>query len=282
MFDFPRPASRWPAVPRLTPLTARTDLLHPCMGEAIDVSISSADNHRPGAHETPAWIGPYAAVRSALDVAHHGFYSHERQRLQDGLVQRHAERSTARQQHPLTRQQWPWIIFSAGAMGAGKSHCIRWLYSRGYLPILNHAVPIDPDLIRQRLPEWPLYTAADPLRAGELTGAESGYICEILQEWGLSGGFHIWQDGSLRNHYWYEEVFKKVRRRFPSYRIAIVHVQADRDTVVARAQKRGERTGRVVPLETILSSLEQVPQSVSSLQVLSLSLPSSSLFALLN
>lgn len=31
-------------------------------------------------------------------------------------------------------QQHPWIVFTAGAMGAGKSRCVSWMATKGIFP----------------------------------------------------------------------------------------------------------------------------------------------------
>jgi len=41
-------------------------------------------------------------------------------------------------------------------MGAGKSHVMHWMASKGYFP-LQHVVRVDPDAFRKLLPEWEGY-----------------------------------------------------------------------------------------------------------------------------
>jgi ribonuclease D len=79
---------------------------------------------------------------------------------------------------------------------------------------------------------------------------------------------NVWVDGSLRDSGWYKEVFAKIRRDHPHYRIAILHVSASWETVKARAESRALKTGRVVPEADLRASFEQVPASVSALSPL--------------
>ena len=55
--------------------------------------------------------------------------------------------------------------YTAGAMGAGKSHTIRWLADNGFFTLPN-VVKVDPDAFRQELPEWDTYKRSDQETAG--------------------------------------------------------------------------------------------------------------------
>ena len=67
----------------------------------------------------------------------------------------------------------PWIVFTAGAMGAGKSHTIHKLKEMNHFPLLAF-VKVDPDEIRRDLPEFSEYLEENPLMAGYLTKKEAG------------------------------------------------------------------------------------------------------------
>eukprot|EP00960_Hanusia_phi_P058601 763930-Hanusia_phi.AAC.12 len=67
--------------------------------------------------------GVYKHVRSVLDYSYHVNYIEERQRLQDEIVRYWCDSGV--------RSDRPWIIFTAGAMGAGKSRTISQLEANG-------------------------------------------------------------------------------------------------------------------------------------------------------
>ena len=71
---------------------------------------------------------------------------------------------------------------------------------------------------------------------------------------------NVWVDGSLRDFEWYSRVFDQIRQHHPNYSIAIIYVYASKETVFARARRRGEETGRFVEESEILDSLERAPQ----------------------
>ena len=90
-------------------------------------------------------FGRYAKIRERLDLAYHGNYVQKRQALQDLFIRDTVSGASAHAE--------PWAIFTAGAMGAGKGHVIKWMSKRGHFA-LPDIVQIDPDVFRSRFPEW--------------------------------------------------------------------------------------------------------------------------------
>ena len=158
----------------------------------------------------------------------------------------------------------PWIVFTAGPMGAGKSHVMSVLLDKGVFP-LKAFVTVDPDEIRHLLPEYHMYIDENPEIAGEMTRKEAGFIAEILTLAALQAGKNVLQDGSLRDSEWYKAYFARLREEFPAVRQAILHVTAPRDAVLRRAADRAIETGRWVPTRVLEAALEQVPRSVEIL-----------------
>ena len=115
--------------------------------DVYDYSKSTRDNYlaRPDSFDYGKFTPEYAAIRERLDHAYHGMYTLARQAVQDELIAATCESAT-----PEDR---PWIVFTAGAMGAGKSHTMTWLSEHGIFP-LSEVVTIDADLFKTALPEW--------------------------------------------------------------------------------------------------------------------------------
>jgi hypothetical protein len=226
--------------------------------DSYNYSNSTQANHAAsgtaaeGAHHR----GPFAAIRSTLDVAYHGVYSPERQHLQDQLVAGMLASAPA--------QSKPWLIYTAGPMGAGKSHVVQWMFTHG-LFLVDRLVHCDPDLLRSALPEWPGYVAHDPLTAGALTHREAGLLVELATEAALRANAHCWVDGSLRDGEWYRGAISDIRRRYPHYSIAILEVCAESEAIFERVARRAQATGRDVPREEVLDSIGRVPRSVAAL-----------------
>ena len=221
---------------------------------AYDYSQSTKDNYQG----TQSNRGPFAAIRDSLDERYHGRYRPSRQLAQDKLVERVLGSCSC------LPQVHPWIVFTAGAMGAGKSRTVEWMSERGIFP-LDNLVHIDPDRFRTSFPEWAAYVARDRCTAGALTHEESGYLVEIAQEAALRAGKHVWVDGSLRDGGWYARVMRAIKARHPRYRIAVLHVQAEEAVILERVRRRGAVTGREVPEHEVRDSIARVPEAVNTL-----------------
>jgi predicted kinase len=167
--------------------------------------------------------------------------------------------------HVCTTPTQPWIVFTAGAMGAGKSWSIRHLAQRGYFP-LKSFVTVDPDEIRRHLPEFDYLLKHHPEHAGEWTRKEAGFVAELLTQASLDQGRNVLVDGSLRDAAWYRSYFGTLRDSYSRLQIGILHITAPRDVVLQRANERSKTTGRVVPRETLEHALEQVPKSIALLR----------------
>lgn len=213
------------------------------------------------------FYGPFQAQRAGLDYDYHGNYSKSRQEFQDKIVEKLLDKTEI---HDSTNGMIcktptePWIVFTAGVMGAGKSHTMSQMNSRGLFPWKSYVI-VDPDEIRSHFPEYHLYASKCPKRAGESTNKEAGYITEIITEAALKRGYNVLVDGSLWDYEWYQEYFQSLRKEYPVLRIAVLHITAPRELVFERATRRAQDTGRIVPLETLELSLKQVPISVKIL-----------------
>jgi hypothetical protein len=235
--------------------------------------------------------GQFQHIRQKLDYNYHSNYTPERQKFQDEVVNSFLGRACISDENGETSATptEPWIVFTAGAMGVGKGYTMNKLVEMDQFPAF---VQVDPDEIRRHFPEIQEYLEQCPELAGELTKKEAGFISEILTLAGLQAGKNVLVDGSLRDWEWYQVYFHQLRTEFPNFRLAILHISAPRDTVLQRAEvrlkgkhmqlfviptgsnefylhtvykERARSTGRSVPHELLVSTLEQVPMSVQKL-----------------
>ena len=87
--------------------------------ESYDWGRSSRDNYQVCAGDDPPVYAPrFEHIRRGLDEAYHGRYTLARQAVQDELI--------ADVLRLGVREERPWIVFTAGAMGAGKSFTMSW------------------------------------------------------------------------------------------------------------------------------------------------------------
>ena len=208
-------------------------------------------------------------ARCKLDYSYHRHPTTKRQLLQDAILSRVVQhQSEIGKKDPLdeaksTRR--PWLVFSAGPMGVGKSYVLSKLHSIGYFP-LDQFLNIDPDMIKSEIPEFAGYLRENPETAATMLHAESTQMADILFQYALSSSLDMLVDGSLRDVEWYTYLISnQLRIDYPNYRIAILHVTAHPDTIRERARQRATISGRAVPIELLEESIEQVPKSVQRL-----------------
>lgn len=232
-------------------------------GSGFDWTLSTEDNYRSENHE---FCGSFKTIREKLDYNYHGQYSCGRQMLQDFIIQSMLDATHQTKPCSCHDSPHPWVVFTAGVMGAGKSFTIRRLHEQGLFP-LHTFVVVDPDEIRRLLPEFPMYLRYNAENAGALTRKEAGMMAEILSEAALERGQNVLKDGSLRDADWYKNYFAELRISFPGVQLGIIHVTAPLDVILERVQERAKQTGRIVPRAVLAATAKQVPISVRILRM---------------
>lgn len=240
------------------------------MATDYDYSLSTEDNYgktrEPSSILSEVFVGKFAKFREKLDYEYHKYYSAERQLVQDRILDRFTQTIVVDEVNNIscTSPDQNWLVFTAGVMGAGKSHTLKALHRHHIFP-LDSFVRVDPDDIRHLLPEFKEYTVRDYSTAGKLTQKEVGYLSEVLTLYALSEGKNVLVDGSLRNADWHKMYIQSVRDEYPGIKIAIIHVTASEDTVLERCKCREAVTGRHVPEDLIRSTMDQLPLSIFKL-----------------
>ncbi|KNC78040.1 hypothetical protein SARC_09515 [Sphaeroforma arctica JP610] len=230
-------------------------------GQEFDWTIPTNEQyHDPTINR---FASKFAEARKRLDYEYHRNPVCPRQELQDAILTRVLAAS-----NPLktttkhTRK--PWLVFTAGAMGAGKGYVLSTLHNADAFP-MSQFVMIDPDKLKNELPEMAGYLQEEAESAATKVHRESTFMSDVLFEYTLLQGRSLVVDGSLRDVDWYSDLFARIRREYPLYQIGILHVSAERSVIHQRARKRAELSNRVVPTETIDQSIAQVPKSVNTL-----------------
>jgi dephospho-CoA kinase len=233
--------------------------------EGFDYALSTEENYEASGDDR-SFVGEYAGVRETLDYSYHKVYQRERQLLQDGIISSFLQTSVSDSKSDMTCPA-PinnWIVFTAGAMGAGKSHAMRWMDSAEVFP-LDAFVSVDPDEFRCMLPETDTYINKNRSTWGFHTQKEVNCISEILTLVALKQGKNVIVDGTLRDHKWHETYFQRLRERFPEIKIGIIHVIADEKIIFERAEKRAMETDREIPIEWLQEIVHGLPKSVKLL-----------------
>lgn len=201
--------------------------------------------------------GPLAEVRGLTDESYHGHYNEDRTRFQDNLILKLLAESKGHS------RKSPVLLFTAGAMGVGKSFVLRWLSERGILP-LDEFVLIDPDRLAQHLPEWEGHFRRKPTGASLMTRLEAGLLTELGLVTALQQRRNILVDSSLRHGAWYARLLQRLREEVPDVRIVLMYVHTSEDKIHERAAERG-LTGRAVSSAEVHDSLQKMPRAVGRL-----------------
>jgi len=206
-------------------------------------------------------------IRQRMDYSYFVQVTDDRLLWQDEMIRRElftAECMRAKQR--LSRFKLPWVVYSAGGMGAGKGYVTNWMNEKGYLPKAN-LIGVDPDAIRKMLPEWDALSNALPEEAGYLTQMEATNIGDIVAKKALANRFCVFIDGSLRATDWYKNTeFPLYRKLFPGIRVMIIHVLAEpEEECINRAVARAKTEGRAVPASQVQTSISDSARSVSAL-----------------
>lgn len=207
--------------------------------------------------------GVFGEARQKLDYSYHRHPAAKRKLLQDAILSQVFQIEKAHIDIPTVKR--PWLVFSAGPMGVGKSYALSKLHSVGYFP-LDQFIKVDPDMLKSEIPEFPGYLKENPDTAATLLHGESTQMADILFYHALDNHRDVLVDGSLRDVDWYSSLIQEtIREKYPDYRIAIVHVTARDETIRQRAKDRAKTSGRTVPTDLLEDSIKQVPKSVEAL-----------------
>jgi predicted kinase len=221
-----------------TPRGAVAPLL-PLWGTSSSQLADRKSLHRSQKTQKLEFVGKYASLRRSLDYTYHAHYPTSRQLFQDSIIDAILNETNIIDEdgNTCTGTDRPWIVYTAGAMGAGKSYTIRQLAANQRFP-LHSFVRVDYDAVRKHLPEFQLYIQQSPEHAGEWTRKEAGYIAELATQAALQRSHNVLVDGSLRDSTWFKKYFSQLRRHHPHLRIGILHVTAPPDAVFQRAEVR--------------------------------------------
>ena len=198
----------------------------------------------------------YADTRREIDYTYHSYYIKERQILQDEIVTKLLSVGRVMEK--------PWLIYTAGIFGAGKSYTIRKFSELGFFPLLAFVL-IDPDHIKSLLPDMKIFIKENADTAGTRVHKESALISEIAERQALKMNKCLLIDGSLHNFKWYEQRLKTITKNFPQYSKGLIYVSAPVKLIYSRIKSRSLETGRNIPVELIAQSIRKVPEAVAYL-----------------
>lgn len=202
------------------------------------------------------FVGDFAGSRSKVDFSYHSNYQKERQLVQDRIIHKYLRFGKS--------VDSPKIIFTAGVMGVGKGHILKKMDRSKQIDLQDY-LWIDPDQLKDELPEMKIYINLAPKTAGTKVHKESGFIQEIILSEALKQNKNIIVDGSLASLIRHKMLFESIHRDYPNYIIEIIYVIADIEKIQKRIQRRGDATGRFVTMEKVEHAFYQIPKTVEAL-----------------
>lgn len=216
--------------------------------------ISTEQLHKN--HNNNDFYGAFKKYRNMMDLAYFNNYTKERQEVQDAIIKKYL----AYDEYSESFTNNPWIFFTCGPFGAGKTHSLRYLHEKNIIN-LNEYVHIDPDKLKYELPEAKDYIQKDPINAGTNLHKESTFLSLMIQYIVLDQGRPMIIDGSLRNVSWNLAHMLNIRQEYPQYNLGIIKVEADIPTMLDRAKKRALITGRIIPDHIIIGVANDIQDS---------------------
>ena len=194
-------------------------------------------NYYPPDGKCPYRWGPFEEIRLGLDFDWHGCYPEWRYRVQDALIKELMLKKTYYSSGGIAPPELngQWVVFTAGAMGAGKGFVMKYLYDNHLMP-LDSFVVVDPDWIRMNLPEWDYLVETIPDSAGSVVQKECGYLAEIAREALIREKKNVLVDGSLRDTRWALKDITQLKAI--GLKIGVIHVTGSLVTIQQQAESR--------------------------------------------
>lgn len=152
--------------------------------------------------------------------------------------------------------QRPVLVVMGGGGAAGKGTILRLLRSRGEIMPPHQAVHIDPDQIKDEIPEYADLLKAGDTRAAGVAHEESSALRNRIESRALAERYNVVLDVTLGNQTKGLALLKRYKEA--GYEIRLIGVTIDPATAAVRAIKRatepGDAQGRWVPMEELLKA----------------------------
>lgn len=222
---------------------------------AKEANLQDADNLEPHFPVTLADNDPL--LTNTLEIN-----TPERIALRKKIIDGHFAGKTA-----VTDGSQTMIVLGGGG-GVGKTTILKVQQKTGAFPADAEMVKINADDIKMLLPEYKQIVESGDWRAAMTTHAESSLLGKVVQYRALgltaaevpdemkpympaqSGGtFNILLDATMSEPKKGLTLIKEAKAR--GYKVSMLAVVANAKTAIARAVKRGEGSGRFVPMEVL-------------------------------
>lgn len=181
-------------------------------------------------------------------------YHRSRKEVHDGII----KEAIYKARRPTPGQQ-PTATMLVGGPGTGKNY----LMEHGLIDVPEGTVVIDPDWIKEQLPEYKRMVAEGNPRAANLVHSESQDVAKRLQYVALKLGYDVTLVGTGA---WTEGEFTRRVKRYhrKGYKVKVVYVNSSVVTALRRNRERGRDVGEGLVRELHRSAARRLPEILAA------------------
>lgn len=210
------------------------------------VKVAQPELPEPDEH---GWVEHDPSLTTDTRRLHHSDagYSLERQKLHASIAE-----ATFRGRKPVAADEKPTAIITIGVPAAGKSSLARE-HAAG-----DKYVQIDPDLIRQKLPEYQEAVSRRSKSAAAITHNEARDLSESIRIEAEQKRYNFIFDALGQDPVYYKGMVDDLHTK--GYHVVLLYPHvADVETAVGRARERGRKEGRWVNEQFIRQVAPRIP-----------------------
>jgi len=143
-------------------------------------------------------------------------------------------------------------IMTMGGPGSGKSAMMEGVDKSAF-------VHVDPDAVREQLPEYREGIAASYRGSSAQTHEEVSYVSKQILARAIAEGKHVLIDGTGKNGPKFVQQIKDLKAAGYEVRVNMAHLTAAQ--ALPRIEARAEKTGRDVPRELVKAAYDKIPKN---------------------
>ncbi len=181
-----------------------------------------------------------------------------RQRVHNTIMKR-LRRDVMEGRHPVPDDQQPVAVLTMGVPASGKSAAVAHTVAG------TDFVHVDPDRIKEYIPEYRSALAQRAKNAAHLAQTESGWLAEQLRDEAISRRMNLVFEGVGRDPEYYRDMIQWMQVNGYRVKLVMTHIE-NVEAAVERSVERGEKTGRWVNERYIRSVAPVVPRNFMALK----------------
>jgi predicted ABC-type ATPase len=219
-------------------------------GHALDAIDNEQANRGRAAGQSRGWIDAAPALPKDTQSAHQrapGVYKPGRAAFHDAIVKKFMHGKA-----PAAPGEKPHALVMMGGPGSGKSSILKQLGID-----LDSHVHIDPDEIKQHIPEYHVARAHNAKNAAFMAHEESSDVAKKLRDHAIQNRHHVLIDGTGANGPKHKAMVEDLKQRGYHVTLAMPHISKEEG--LSRVAKRAEGNGRFVPSDVVGGAYDKIP-----------------------